>query len=292
MIVFIFAMLIFPAMPSAAPLRTTAGDEGIYVDFSPSSIPPGGVSLVKITVPSRAVVTRVHFLRHDFPVFRDEKHGWFALVGAGLKASPGRHSLAVQWQDRKNEEIFATDLSIVKKKYPEEHLKVAKKMVDFPPEILQRVLADQRAVRNACSCVTSERYWAGPFIWPVNSRVLSPFGLRRFFNGQPRSPHSGVDLRAGEGTQIVAPANGVVVLERDCHLSGRTLVIDHGGGLYTLYAHFSKFVAKEGQVVKKGQVVGLAGSTGRVTGPHLHWGVSLMGTRVDPQQFMDIAQKF
>jgi murein DD-endopeptidase MepM/ murein hydrolase activator NlpD len=183
-------------------------------------------------------------------------------------------------------------MKVVKKKYPEEHLKVARKMVDFPQDILKRVLADQKAVRGVCSHITAERYWKGPFIWPVNSKILSPFGLRRFFNGQPRSPHSGVDLRAKDGVPIVAPNNGRIVLARDCYLSGNTLVIDHGGGLYTLYAHLSQFKVKRGAMVKKGQTIGLAGSTGRVTGPHLHWGVSLLGTRVDPQMFMTLAENY
>lgn len=287
--VFIFIMLL--VMLPAISFGKDTGSAGIHVNFSPSSIPPGGISLVRITVPPDVTVTRIHFLKQDFPVFRDERHGWFALVGAGLKVHPGRHSLVVQYQSQHDREIFAANLHVIEKKYPEEHLKVAKKMVNFSPEILKRVLADQKAVRRACSHITHERYWTGPFIWPVNSKILSPFGLRRFFNNQPRSPHSGVDLRAREGTPIVAPANGRVILARDCYLSGRTLVIDHGGGLYTLYAHFSKFVTQKGKMVKKGQVIGLAGSSGRATGSHLHWGVSLAGTRVDPQQFMEIAQK-
>ncbi len=122
--------------------------------------------------------------------------------------------------------------------------------------------------------------------------MLSPFGLRRFFNGQPRSPHSGIDLRAKDGTPIKSPNNGRIALVRDCYLSGNTVVVDHGGGLFTLYAHLSRVNVKQGQMVKKGEVIGLAGSTGRVTGPHLHWGVSLMGMRVDPQQFMALSEKY
>ena len=270
---------------------TGAAEPLISVKLDPASIPPGGVSLVKIAAPSGAAVTGVRYLKKNFPVFRGDDGKWIALVGAGLKASPGRHNVAVKWKHGNEQEVYAAVLPISRKRYPEEHLKVSKKMVNFPPDILKRVLDDQKAVRGACSRIAARHYWEGPFIWPVNSKILSPFGLRRFFNGQPRSPHSGIDLRAKDGTPIVAPNNGVVVLARDCYLSGKTVVIDHGGGLYTLYAHFSEFKVKNGDHVKKGQVIGLAGSTGRVTGPHLHWGVSLLGTRLDPEQFMEVAEK-
>ncbi len=269
----------------------TAGAPAICVKTYPEAIPPGGVGLVRITVPSGAVVTHVQYLKRDYPAFRKDGHHWFALTGAGLRVSPGRHTVTVRWRYHGESHVYVASLPVLKKRYPEEHLKVSARMVNFPPDILKRVIDDQKAVRRACSRITRDHYWHGPFIWPVNSKVLSPFGLRRFFNGQPRSPHSGVDLRAGEGTPIVAPNDGVVVLSRKCYLSGNTLVIDHGAGLFTLYAHLSKFKVKEGQKVRKGQVIGLAGATGRVTGPHLHYGVSLLGTRVDPQQFMKVASR-
>ncbi len=291
---FLAILLCFNFLLSAISLSNAAAlpaESAITVKPEPTSIPPGGVSLVRISVPQGATVTAIRYLKKNFPVFRQKGDNWFAIIGAGLKTSPGRHNLTVKWKQADQQEIYASVLPIIRKKYPEEHLKVSRKMVNFPPDILKRVLDDQKAVRGACSRISKERYWQGSFIWPVNSKVLSPFGLRRFFNGQPRSPHSGVDLRAKDGTPIVAPNNGVVVLARDCYLSGKTVVIDHGAGLYTLYAHFSKFKVKTGDKVKKGQVIGLAGSTGRVTGPHLHWGVSLLGTRIDPQQFMEVAEK-
>ncbi len=260
------------------------------VTLSPGTIPPGGVSLVTITLPKNAKVDGIRYLKKNFPVFPESDGRWYALVGAGLKARAGKHTLAVKWHRGNDREVYAALLPVKEKKYPEEHLKVSKKMVNFPPDILKRVLNDQRAVRKACSRIRPEHYWKGPFIWPVQSKILSPFGLRRFFNGQPRSPHSGVDMRAAEGTPIVAPNNGMVTLALPGYLAGNTIVIDHGGGLCTLYAHLSQFKVKEGDFVKKGDIIGLAGSTGRVTGPHLHWGVSLVGTRIDPQQFMAVAE--
>ncbi len=267
---------------------------GLSVKAASGSIPPGGVTMVDIAAPDEwpdARVTEVRFLGRPFPVYRTGRNHWFAIVGAGLKVKPGRHSITVKWRRGHASDLTVSALYIKRKKYPEEHLKVSRKMVDFPPKILKRVLADQKAVKDACNRVGREKYWQGPFIWPVKSKVLSPFGLRRFFNGQPRSPHSGVDLRARDGVPIKAPNNGRVALARECYLSGNTVVIDHGGGLFTLYAHLSKVKVRPGQMVKKGDVIGLAGSTGRATGPHLHWGVSLMGMRIDPQQFMALSEK-
>ena len=257
-------------------------------EAEPSPFFRGGVSKVEFGLKPGCLLKRVDFEGKTVPYKEEDSGRLMVLVGEGLKAKPGKR--AVTFYFVKNGKHFkeVRYLTLKDKKYPKEYLKVKRKMVSFPPKILERVLADQRAVRKACSAVRPVIYWQGRFVWPVESKVLSRFGLRRYFNGQPRSPHSGIDLRAREGTPIKSPNAGKVTLVRDCYLSGNTVVIDHGGGLYTLYAHLSKVKVKQGQWVEKGQVIGLSGSTGRITGPHLHWGVSLLGQRVDPLELMRI----
>lgn len=255
---------------------------------SPEKINTGQIVFIDIFTDNSVKDISLRFLGRNFSSFPTEKPGLFkAFVAAGLKDKAGVFPIEVLEQGKNV--VLKENIEVIKKEYPEEHLKVAKKMVDFPPKILKRVLDDQQAVKKACSVKTSSRFWSSPFAWPVNSKVLSPFGLRRFFNGQPRSPHSGADLRASEGTPIKAANDGRVVLARDCYLSGNTVVIDHGAGLFTLYAHLSNMDVKTGLIVKRGETIGSAGSTGRVTGPHLHWGVSIEGTRVDPISLMEVA---
>jgi murein DD-endopeptidase MepM/ murein hydrolase activator NlpD len=144
---------------------------------------------------------------------------------------------------------------------------------------IEREAADlQRIWRSP----TGERAWTAPFVRPVPGASVSRFGTRSVFNGQPRSPHGGADFLSPSGTPIHAPNAGRVVLARDLYFSGNTVVIDHGLGLFSLLAHLSTIAAHEGDTVTAGQVVGLVGATGRVTGPHLHWAVRAADARVDP----------
>ncbi len=263
--------------------------QGIEISMTPPVLYQGEICRIDLKPEQNIEILWVKYGNRHLILKPLGSHRYTALVGAGIKEKPGRKKLEIKLSSNDHGSRVITKLITIKTKtYPEEHLKVAKKMVEFPPDILKRVLDDQKAVRNACSRITKDIYWNIPFIWPVKSKILSPFGLRRFFNEKPRSPHSGLDLRARKGTPIKAPNNGRISLVRDCYLSGNTVVINHGGGLYTLYAHLSKVMVKQGQMVNKGDIIGLAGATGRATGPHLHWGVSLFGTRVDPAGLMAI----
>jgi len=256
--------------------------------IEPSVLYQGGLAKIDFHIANGCLLKRISFGKKMVP-FKDMGRGrYMIIVGAGLKEGPGKRPLQFYFMREKAHLTVSKNISIRKKYYKAEYLKVKKKMVSFQPAILKRVLADQRAVRNVCSKIRPVIYWDQGFIWPVKSKVLSPFGLRRYFNGEPRSPHSGIDLRAKENTPIKSPNHGVVVLVRNCYLSGNTVVIDHGGGLYTLYAHLSKVKVRQGQMIHKGQLIGFSGATGRVTGPHLHWGVSLLGQRVDPVMLMKL----
>lgn len=174
-----------------------------------------------------------------------------------------------------------------RKKYVEQHLQVAPRMVNPAAQDQQRIANDFKLSKKVFATFTPTENIPANFAIPVNGRFSSPFGLRRFFNGEPRNPHSGIDLAAPTGTPIHAPATGRVIATGDLYYNGNTVYLDHGQGLITMYCHMSRIDVKAGQEIKAGDVLGAVGATGRVTGPHLHLTFSLNDTRVDPLLFLD-----
>lgn len=158
-----------------------------------------------------------------------------------------------------------------------------RKMVTPPPEVLERIRADQRAVAGAREHDTAETWFSEGFVWPAEGPVTGVYGSRRILNGEERQPHYGIDIAAPQGTPVVAPAAGVVRLAHpDMYFTGKTLIIDHGHGLSSALLHLSELTVKEGDRVTRGQTVGRVGSTGRSTGPHLDWRINLFDKRLDP----------
>ena len=161
---------------------------------------------------------------------------------------------------------------------------VAPKYVEPSPADMKRIEEERRLIREARARRTMNSDFAGGFIWPVTGPITSVYGSQRVFNGQPRAPHLGVDIAAPRGTPIHAAADGTVALAGpDLFFNGNVMILDHGLGLTTVYAHMSEFLVKPGQHVKQGQVIGKVGATGRATGPHVHWGANWAGVGVDPQ---------
>lgn len=161
---------------------------------------------------------------------------------------------------------------------------VAQKYVEPSPEDMKRIQEEQRLIREARAKRSLVADFGSGFIWPVTGPISGVFGSQRVFNGQPRAPHNGVDIAAPRGTLIHAAADGTVTLAGpDLFFNGNLMILDHGLGLTTVYAHMDEFLVKPGERVKKGQVIGKVGATGRVTGPHLHWGANWSGVGLDPQ---------
>ena len=154
------------------------------------------------------------------------------------------------------------------------------------PEDMERITRERREMDRIFTSFTDAPKVALSFIPPVDGPVSSSFGLRRILNGQPRSPHSGMDIAAPEGTDILAPAAGVIAATGDYFFNGNTVLIDHGQGLVTMYCHMSQIDVQPGRKVARGELLGKVGKTGRVTGAHLHWGVSLNNARVNPGLFL------
>ena len=202
------------------------------------------------------------------------------LLGFGRNAKLA-HELAIVGRDGTRQ---TRTLDITPRTYKEQRINgLPKRKVTPNPADVARIVADNKAIGVTRATITPRTYFATGFKWPVTGPVSGVFGSLRILNGKPKNPHNGVDVAAPQGTVIVAPADGVVTLSHpDMFYTGQTLMLDHGLGLTSVYAHMSAILVKQGDVVTQGTPIGKIGKTGRVTGPHLHWGVTLKRTHLDP----------
>ena len=201
-----------------------------------------------------------------------------ALLGVDLGEEPSRYELVVEGESR----TLNYAIEVMKVEFGVEELTLPDDKVTLDEPTLRRVREEKREISASMVSKTQERLWDGDFVNPVQGPISGRFGVKRILNGEPRSPHSGEDFKASQGTAVRVSNDGRVVLAGDYFFSGRSVFIDHGLGLYTMYFHLSEIHVRTGDGVKKGEVIGLVGSTGRATGPHLHWGVRLNGARVNP----------
>lgn len=261
----IAALLLFAALADALPR---------------SAAVPGGVVMIPVEAPAEArPVATLDGAR--VMVLPDGKR-WLAVAGIPLDTKPGRHELVVGHSGRTERLAF----EVAAKEYAVQRLNVAPGKVDLSKRDLERVDKEKVRIRAALTGFTDRAPATLRLVQPVPGERSSSYGLRRFFNDQPRSPHSGMDIAAPTGTPILAAAAGTIADVGDFFFNGNTVLIDHGSGLVTMYCHLSRIDVEAGQAVDAGDTIGAVGATGRVTGPHLHFGVTLNGTMVDPALFL------
>ena len=254
----------------------------VAIDIPATAPVPGGVVLVEL--PASPTPPRASFNGKPVMVLPNGD-SYAALVGLPLGIKPGTHRLVVRTG---GQEEITREFSVTAKQYETQHLTIKnKRMVNPEKRDLERIGREQKRIREALATWNDARPATLRFQLPVDGPLSSPFGLRRFFNQQPRKPHSGLDIAAAEGTPIQAPADGKVVDTGEFFFNGNTVFIDHGQGLVTMYCHLSRIDVRAGQTLQTGDVIGAVGKTGRVTGAHLHWGVSLNDARVDPTLFLE-----
>lgn len=238
---------------------------------------PGGIAVIKLPADADPATARYG----DRKVLTTRINGdYSAVIGLPLATKPGRHYLKVTNRQGQTQNL---GFQVAEKAYEEQHITITdKRKVNPEKQDMERITREAQQIKAAL------RHWSArddvvvTLQKPVEGPTSSPFGLRRFFNEQARNPHSGLDIAAPEGTPIRAPAPGIVVDTGEFFFNGNTVFLDHGQGLITMYCHMSKIDVTPGQEVASGEVLGAVGMTGRVTGPHLHWGVSLNDARVDP----------
>ena len=245
-----------------------------------TSAVPGGVVVLPIESPADA--QPVATLDGARAMVLREGERWVVVVGIPLGTKPGRQELVVN-HGGKTERL---GFDVAGKTYDVQKLKVAPSQVDLSKKDLARVEIEKTKIRKALDTFTDRPPATLQLVQPVPGERSSSYGLRRFFNDQPRSPHTGMDIAAATGTPIKAAAAAKVADVGDYFFNGNTVILDHGSGLVTMYCHLSRTDVKAGQDVAAGETIGAVGATGRVTGAHLHFGVTLNGTMVDPALFL------
>jgi murein DD-endopeptidase MepM/ murein hydrolase activator NlpD len=255
----------------------TAGDDPIVV---PASAPQG--SLVVGSVPPGSKVT------FDERPVRVSPTGRFVIGIARERTTP----VVLHVNPRGLEVDRVREIAVTPREFPLERINgVPEDTVNPPPAIAERIADEQAQGARARMRDDAREDWDVSFAWPVEGRISGVFGSQRIYNGTPKSPHSGLDVAAAQGTPVHAPAAGIVTFaDPDLYLTGGTVLIDHGHGVSSSFLHLSRIDVKVGDRVEQGQVFGLVGKTGRATGPHMHWGLNWFDTRVDPRLLVEPAE--
>lgn len=251
---------------------------------------PGEAVLIRLeNIPSfREAALR--FKGKKIPFIKLENNNeLMAVIGLDMDTKPGFYSLKITLALSDGSLLEKEKRIVVEEKsFPVKKLWVEEKFVTPPLEVIERIQREARIIQGVYSLVSNDWYGKGRFILPVEGRVTPNFGEKRIYNNKPRSAHNGVDIASPAGTPIRASNSGKIVLASDLYFAGKSVIIDHGLGVFTFYCHLSEITVKRGTSVKKGEVIGKAGATGRVTGPHLHWSVRVNDGRVDPMSLLTL----
>lgn len=280
-----------PLSPSIA--QPSKADPPIFAtNVTARAVQPGEV--VRLDISSTRPVTSLTVRAFDrsVAVARVAPDAWFALIGIDLDVAPGDYPVTVGVAHADGTRTdHVQSLAVEPKDFPTRQLRVAPRFVNPPPSMQHRIDRERRQLGTLFRAVGPEPRWTGSFLRPIEVSVVSGFGVRSVYNGEPRAPHSGADFASPAGTPVLAPGGGRAVLAEPLYFTGRTVVIDHGLGLISLLAHLSRIDVRVGEDVVAGARVGLVGATGRATGPHLHWTVRLQGARVDPLSVIAALQR-
>jgi len=283
------ALCVIPAAAQPAE-KSPAPAASLTVSHQARSLQPGEVVLLTLHAPQPLRSAEAEAFGKTFPFFQEgDATVWAGLLGIDLEVAAGRREVRIRAVQEDGKTLATRyDLAVKSKQFPTRRIQVKQEYVTPPAEQLERIRMEAERVRAIFAAVTPQRFWSGVFLRPVPGAATSSFGSRSIVNGQPRSPHTGADFHAAEGTPVKAPNAGKVVLVSDLYFSGNTVILDHGQGLYSYFAHLSRFTVSEGEAISTGDLVGYAGATGRVTGPHLHWTLRLAEARVNPLSLLEL----
>lgn len=272
----LMVLFLFPAVAAA------------YVNLQyPSSAGVGKPFAIRLTSPEVLQEVSVEWQGRTVPLEISQWNGKYIALGlfgsSVAKTKPGVHTMNLRLKTPGGTTERSVSIRLRSIKYKEDHLTLPEKMVTPPGEVLAKIALDREATSKALATQTLSRKWGLPLQRPVNGIVTSPYGRRRILNGKPRNPHGGIDYRAAVGTPVAAALPGRVLLTGDHYYAGKSVYVDSGGGVISHYFHLNSISVKEGDPIATGQKIGESGMTGRATGPHLHFGLSLSGQMVDPE---------
>ena len=271
------------AMVVCALSTSVVGQDGrpLTITSSSRTLTPGSVVLLTVTAPTALTSLTGTAFGRPVRFWETGPLEWRGLVAAGLEAKPGAYDVDVTGADAVSATAGKTTLTVVRKQFETRRLRVGGEFVNPPAGEAERIASEAKRLAAIFTRATP-RAWRGTFQVPVPGTATSSFGRLTVLNGEPRGRHQGADFRAVTGTPVVAPNAGRAVLAEDLYFSGNTVVIDHGLGMFSLLAHLSRIDVAAGSDVARGDMLGLSGATGRVTGPHLHWALRLSEFSVDP----------
>jgi murein DD-endopeptidase MepM/ murein hydrolase activator NlpD len=261
--------------------RPAAGGS-IDVTVTSRAMQPGELIVFTMTMAGEPSGADVSLFGRRAPAFPIGGGQWRALVGIDLDQKPGPYVAAIEARLPSGPLRVTRPVVVTPKTFATRTLSVSPDFVNPPASQLQRIERDSAFLKEVFASSGTKRLWTHSFTRPVPDAANSRFGTRSIFNGERRSPHGGADFASPLGRPVKAPNGGRVVAARELFFTGNVVIIDHGLGMFSLLAHLSRLDVKEGDDVKVGEIVGLVGATGRVTGPHLHWALTVAGARVDP----------
>ena len=273
---------------------TNPADRSLRIFLSTQKVVNGNPLLVQIdtrNLNAPVTISEMIFQEREFPVYKHPVYPEFrrfGLIAVPYHQAPGPDKLTLKWTDADGGHVQNIPVEIVAGKYRTDVLKVDPARVNPSKKNIKRAQKEARRLKQTYADGIIARLWDGEFQLPMTSEITSYYGNRRLFNGQLKSYHNGVDFRAPRGTPVFAANAGIVKMAENLFYSGNMVIIDHGNLIFTIYAHLSKIEVKAGQPIEKGQRLGLTGATGRVSGPHLHWGVKVNDASVNPIQFVKV----
>lgn len=285
----VFSLRLLPVIVAALLLFAHTSEAGVKAVFYPSEPRQGELASLKVTGMKAAGGEKATaiFMDRQFPLIANGKGEFEGFIAADRDAKAGKRELKiVRGMGSGGEPVITVKVGVGSKKFVEQHLKVDEKMVKLSPEDEARAARERVLINAAIGSRSDLDPVAKGYARPVKGEVSGVFGSRRFYNGRAGSYHGGLDIAAPRGEPVYASGEGRVVLTGDFFFTGNTVFVDHGGGLVTGYFHLDELSVKEGTSLTAGDRLGIVGSTGRSTGPHLHWSVYLCGVKVDPESLL------
>nr|WP_321255475.1 M23 family metallopeptidase [uncultured Pseudodesulfovibrio sp.] len=284
-------VFVLPKDAGAAEQVAPVNNGSALVLAAPARVGVGQPFLVRLTSDQPLDSVSVYWLGKEVePSISVWNNRHVALVMLGsdvLDTKAGKQDLSVIASVDGKENTLRRTVQVTSKEYPKQELTLPPSMVTPPQDVYDRISEERKQTTAAKNTITPKRLWRLPLQRPVDGEISSTYGLRRVLNGKSKNPHRGQDMRSPMGNPVKSVADGVVVLVGDHYYAGNSVYIDHGNGVVSMYFHLSKPIVKEGDKIQRGQAIGLSGMSGRATGPHLHFSLSVLGELVDPQPLFD-----